>query len=679
MQPSGLYFMTPVWGEAYTKLFVDIVIPSQLAPSNLPGLCKRETCKYMIFTTSTDARVITASPQYQMLSRTIPVQIFLIDGEIKIHHDTMSDCFRRGIRMADEVNAASVFLTPDLVFSDGSFTTLQRLVIQGRRVVYITGIRLVKQPTAAALCEKFLHGGIIRVDPDSLMYIALHNLHPLAHSSFWEEGEDDLIPANLYWRVSSDGILAHCFHLHPVLVYPEVKHAVFFGTVDDDYVLASCPDSRHDYVIQDSDELLAVELSDLSHFFLTGMKKGSLEDVAFWAEMSANSRHRTLLNAPIRLHCGKMQEEEWHEVEKKADRTILKISSLLRRSSVSLLMRNRKVLDRRLVRLAKEHRLQLENYSRQTLSHSQVADARETTRGHSLQIKSSAFCLSCIKRSRRLIEIGPIRLFFFLFDSYCKAARKCGKAVASIRTLIYGVPWRPTPFNLSWTYISQLSKDVSEILASLESDVVICGDPEHSMVARLSANQGVTRFAVINESCDGEPGNSSAQLCDLTTGKPLLDASVGCMLVDASLRRYEDMRELINELARVLKPGGRVAIKVDYVPNSQNRFSNEIFVSLSAVCEVVSTKLQVLGQSRQGGVGARLLTILDLYRRLQFGQYRSHILKFVLGFVLLPIETLGCLVLNVFAVLLNKLDTTERSYVSSIIIASKPERNAGFN
>ena len=37
MQPSGLYFMTPVWGEAYTKLFLDIVIPSQLAPGNLPA------------------------------------------------------------------------------------------------------------------------------------------------------------------------------------------------------------------------------------------------------------------------------------------------------------------------------------------------------------------------------------------------------------------------------------------------------------------------------------------------------------------------------------------------------------------------------------------------------------------------------------------------------------------
>ena len=271
--------------------------------------------------------------------------------------------------MADEANAASVFLTPDLVFSDGSFRTLQWLVTQGRRVVYITGIRLIKQPVVSALRDKFLREGVIAVEPNDLMDIALRNLHPLAHSSFWEEGEDDLIPANLYWRVGSKGLLARCFHLHPVLVYPEIKRAVFYGTVDDDYVLASCPDPMYDYVVKDSDELLAVELSELSHFFLTGMKKGSFEAVAFWAEMAANSRHRTLIDVPIRLHCGKIQEDDWREVERKADRIVVKISSLLCRRSIGLIVSNRRILERRLVRLAQEMRLRLENHSSGPLAH----------------------------------------------------------------------------------------------------------------------------------------------------------------------------------------------------------------------------------------------------------------------------------------------------------------------
>ena len=663
MQPSGLYFMTPVWGEAYTGLFLDVVIPSQLAPGNLPGLYDTERCRYLIFTTLQDANVITASPQYRALSNIIPVQVLLIDGEIKAPHNTMSECFRQGIAMADEANAASIFLTPDLVFSDGSFRTLQRLVIQGRRVIYITGIRLIKQPAVSALRDKFLRGGVIAAEPNDLMDIALRNLHPLAYSSFWEEGEEDLIPANLYWRVGSKGILARCFHLHPVLVYPEVKRAVFFGTVDDDYVLASCPDAMNDYVVRDSDELLAVELSELGHFFLTGMRKGSFADVAFWAEMAANSRHRTLIDVPIRLHCGKIQEDDWREVERTADRIVVEISSLLCRSSVDLLMSNRRMLERRLVRLAQEKRLQLENHSSETLAHPQ-----RTT----LQIKASALRLSCIKLSTRLFQVGPIRLFFLLFDAYCKAARKCWQALIFVRTLIYGASWRPTPFNLSWIYIRQLSKDVVKVLAGLDSDVVICGDPAHSMVARLSANQGVTRFAVINVNGDGDVSSRRARLCDLITGKPLSDASVRSVLVDASLRGHEDFRELLEELSRVLKDGGQVAIKVDRIPNTQNRFANEIFMSLSAVCDAAKTKFEVLGRRRQGGIGTSLLAILGFYRRAQIGQFGgSFFTVFVLTLIFMPVEIVLGLTLNLLAILLNKLDTTGRNYVSCIVIARK--------
>ena len=603
MQPSGLYFMTPVWGEAYTKLFLDIVIPSQLAPGNLPGLHDSEKCRYLIFTTSQDATVITSSPQYRTLSTIIPVEVLLIDGEITGPHDTMSECFRRGIAMADEANAASVFLTPDLVFSDGSFRTLQWLVTQGRRVVYITGIRLIKQPVVSALRDRFLREGVIAVEPNDLMDIALSNLHPLAHSSFWEEGEDDLIPANLYWRVGSKGLLARCFHLHPVLVYPEIKRAVFYGTVDDDYVLASCPDPMDDYVVRDSDELLAVELSELSHFFLTGMKKGSLDAVAFWAEMAANSRHRTLIDVPIRLHCGKIQEDDWREVEHKADRIVVKISSLLCRRSIGLIVSNRRILERRLVRLAQEMRLQLENHSSEPPAHlSPKIPFERLTRYRSLEMKANALWCSYIMWSTRLFQVGPIRLFFFLFNAYRNAARKCGQALISIRTLVYGVPWKPTPFfNLSWLYIRQLSRDVGEILAGLDSDVVICGDPAHSMVARLSANQGKTRFAVIHESSDSNVSGRGVRVCDLTTGKPLPDACVGSIVVDANLRGHEDFRKLLEELSRIVKDGGQVVIKVDRIPNTQTRFANEIFMSLPAVCDAVKEKFEVLRLRRQGG------------------------------------------------------------------------------
>ena len=44
---------------------------------------------------------------------------------------------------------------------------------------------------------------------------------------------------------------------------------------------------------------------------------------------------------------------------------------------------------------------------------------------------------------------------------------------------------------------------------------------------------------------------------------------------------------------------------------------------------------------------------------------------FVLSLIFIPVEIVSSLTLNLLGILLNKLDTTERNYVSSIILAGK--------
>jgi len=357
----GYYFLTPVWGREFTRLFTETAIPAQLAPGNLPAIGSEPHAKYVIYTTPADAGAIRSAKVFKSLAATIPVVFQFISEEIIAPYETQADCFRRGVAMAEEAGAAIIFLKPDLVFAEGSFATLKRLAESGRDVVFVPGIRTLKPHVAGTLRSHYQSDDIIRVAPRDLMRIALGHLHPLAYSSFWQEKQGDLVPANLYWRVGTEGIAARCFHLHPLLVYPQRKHSIFFGTEDDDYPSAACPDASRDYVVTDSDELSVVELSDPNSSSSTGLRKGSVADAALWAEQYANARHRRLLDFRVRMHTGIRDHEAWNRAEKSAEQVASAINARLRRPAWRLLLSPDSSVLRRMLRRELDRRLAAAN------------------------------------------------------------------------------------------------------------------------------------------------------------------------------------------------------------------------------------------------------------------------------------------------------------------------------
>src|SRR5262245_39868579 len=164
------HLLTPVWGESYTQLYLEVVIPAQLAAGNLSAFSDNPSNRYAIFTRAADAERIRASAVYARLNNLIRVSIHLIEEEIRIPHDVMSNCFRRGIKDAVAADAAAIFLTPDLVFANGSFAALKRLHEHGADVVYIPGIRTLKQSVTSVL-KTSIQDGRIAVAARELMRI----------------------------------------------------------------------------------------------------------------------------------------------------------------------------------------------------------------------------------------------------------------------------------------------------------------------------------------------------------------------------------------------------------------------------------------------------------------------------------------------------------------------------
>jgi hypothetical protein len=130
-------FSTPVWGTGHTGLFLNVGLPSLLAPGNLSGLTANPDNRYLIYTHPAYEKDIRAAFSYQRLARILAVEIIPIREAIVIPHRTMSDCHIDSLRRAEEVGAAAVFLPPDCVWSNGSMVRLEALTQSGKSVVHV--------------------------------------------------------------------------------------------------------------------------------------------------------------------------------------------------------------------------------------------------------------------------------------------------------------------------------------------------------------------------------------------------------------------------------------------------------------------------------------------------------------------------------------------------------------
>lgn len=317
----GLHFILPVWGAEYVRTFLDVVLPTHLSPRNLPAaITNQGDSAYHIYTSAEDTPIIRQNPVYARLTNVLPTTIHEIDECNAAPHTVMSECYRNGIQLANAVDAATIFLTADAIFSDGAFSFLEEKLCQGTSVVYCLGLRLNLEPMSVLLRNHLDSDNAISLQPREMMMLALGNLHTWTRSSFWAQDEGlELMPSVLLWPVGDQGLLARCFHLHPIFVKPEIKNLQFNGTIDDDYVGLVCPNSDCHYTVADSDEMICLELSRSTRPCITEIRKGSIEDVSRWAVDSTSEHHRTLVETKVRLYADTVDEASWLSTEKLSD------------------------------------------------------------------------------------------------------------------------------------------------------------------------------------------------------------------------------------------------------------------------------------------------------------------------------------------------------------------------
>lgn len=253
--------VTHVWGREYLDLFLNVCIPNQLAPGNLPALPPGS--RYRILTSSLHVGELDAHPMVHVLRDVIPVDIVVVEALDRVNratrgHDLMIACHQRALADVLEANAAIIMLSADFVFSENALAAVVRRHREGYRAVVNTGLRLAKEPFLRQLDDS--GASLAALSSRELVRMGLPHLHSHEQSMFADARPFSLFPVAVYWRVGDQGLLARCLHLHPLMVDP-LTSASLRGSNDGRYVQRVCPDPATVHVVADSDELQMFELT----------------------------------------------------------------------------------------------------------------------------------------------------------------------------------------------------------------------------------------------------------------------------------------------------------------------------------------------------------------------------------------------------------------------------------
>ncbi|VAX15714.1 hypothetical protein MNBD_NITROSPINAE01-1431, partial [hydrothermal vent metagenome] len=328
------HFIMPVWGEEYTRLFLEIALPNQLGTGNLSAFSKDRLTKYKIYTTCQDATLIRSSKVFLNLQSLVPVSIIILDdlesqsanqnlSENKYAIKSMTRCHRMAIEDGLKEDAALVFLHPDMVWSSGSFAQLRARAYEGKRVVAIAQLRVTIETFLPLYQTQFVSdNGIVSAPARKLTHLALSHLHPTLCAGFIGSGFEPLW--YLLWSVGESGFIYRSLTMHPLLIRPMVKNIDIKISFDEDYCYSAVPDYDSYHVVTDSDKIVAYELSPkekLSDMLVVG----SFDPLTFAKKViqtTNNIRRKFLLNK-IKIHSDTIGDE-WFSIGQSSDESVNK-------------------------------------------------------------------------------------------------------------------------------------------------------------------------------------------------------------------------------------------------------------------------------------------------------------------------------------------------------------------
>ena len=319
-----------VWGRTYVELFLNLSLPTQLAPGNLPALVNGidGSLVYRIYTTPEDIGVFRSSNSFTMLNNLLKVE-FINIHEFDTHNlhyrGTLTECHAHSLDHAAAINAFTILTAPDTLYADNTFANALKHAKNGKRAVIFGYVSAEKESFMPKYQERFGRDNVtVAISPRELVELAINNPH--RETLGWIYDSPTFFadwPSHLFWRVPGEGFLARGFHLGPLLVAPlpgiplVYEAEPFMLAIDGtDFLSRAFPDPSDIYVAEDSDEICCMNVKPKEAPFPPG--RANVAELVDWARRSLYPLQIRFFKHKIRLHYTDCSPA-WDAVEKETD------------------------------------------------------------------------------------------------------------------------------------------------------------------------------------------------------------------------------------------------------------------------------------------------------------------------------------------------------------------------
>jgi hypothetical protein len=181
--------------------------------------------------------------------------------------------------MAYRDKAYAIFMTPDLMVSDGTVSALCKHAGAGVKVVLAAALRFGEEPLFQNLQslrlirngEKLSESGDpLTLTGRQMVMVGLRSFHSESKRYEWQASYFTSFPCACWWRVpGEEGIVLHCLSWAPFLCdYAAINDhdtSVFdTWTLDGDYIYRNFGDGQGVHVVTDSDEMMLLSWAPLA-------------------------------------------------------------------------------------------------------------------------------------------------------------------------------------------------------------------------------------------------------------------------------------------------------------------------------------------------------------------------------------------------------------------------------
>lgn len=288
------------WGR-HVGAMRTTLLPSLIA--NLPHLAAHHHVTIDLCSTPHTLQELAACPAFLSLADFADIELIEIEPAGVRPHNMLSRCHAHSLEQECD---GCLFIQPDMVFAAGSFRWLAD-AIHGANAVLVCTPRVIINNIPAGLLAS----------PRQLMRIMLDNKHPVTNSLIVNGNQASSHPSHLYWQIGTDGIVARCFHMHPLFIVP--RGSKIGNTIDGDYLQTYYPNAERFVYATNSDDFAAIELSPPHHMGLTVYHSpASREGIKKWMRRYTLPIHHLHAKQSIRLIADFTDEAKWEEAERAA-------------------------------------------------------------------------------------------------------------------------------------------------------------------------------------------------------------------------------------------------------------------------------------------------------------------------------------------------------------------------